>query len=167
MPLPVYAVGQVLGAADVDNWLLPAVALKTGDQSVTSSTALVNDGALTLPVSASWQYRFECYLDYEGGTQGASDLKWTWSVPSGGTLRYQCTRVDLTGAVSVGTTQLGADVQTARTNGAGNLLAVKMLGSLLMSVTAGNLTLQWAQGTVSATATIMHAQSYLMLNRIG
>ena len=118
-------------------------------------------------MTASAHYEFACYLDYEGGTQGASDIKWQWAIPAGATLRYQCNRVDLSGNVSIGTTQVAADVQTARTNGAGNLLAVIMHGTLVMSSTPGNLTLQWSQNTSSATATIVHAQSYLKLVRIG
>jgi len=116
-------------------------------------------------VAANATYLFTCYLDYEGGTQNASDIKWTWTLPAAATLRYTRLSVTLTGTAAIGGTFTGASVVTAGTNGAATLMGALMVGSLVMSSTAGSLTLQWAQNTSSATATIVHAQSYLELVR--
>jgi hypothetical protein len=40
-----------------------------------------------------------------------------------------------------------------------------MQGSVVTSSTAGSVTLTWAQNTSSGTATIVHAQSFLMAQR--
>src|SRR5215472_8894872 len=62
--------------------------VKPTDQSVTSSTVLVNDNALVIPVVANANYKFDLYLDFEGGTSGSSDIKFTWTVPASTTMRY-------------------------------------------------------------------------------
>ena len=72
--------GQRITAALL-NSMQPQTVIKPTDQSVTSSTTVVNDNDLVSAVLASATYIFTCYLDYEGGTTGSSDLKWVWSVP--------------------------------------------------------------------------------------
>jgi hypothetical protein len=146
--------------------IAPLAVIKGADEPVTSSTTLQNDNALLLrSLVASATYLFACYLDYEGGTQGASDIKWTWSTPGSATLRYQKECVNLSGT-AVCPTCTGSGTQTAGSNGAGTLMGVTMTGSLVMSSTGGTLQLQWAQNTSSATPTIVHAQSYLSLWRV-
>jgi len=165
MPGPFQA-GQKLTAAALDSFAAPLAVIKPSDQSVTSSTTLVNDTALVVPVVASATYLFDCFLDYEGGTLGAADLKISWSVPAGATLRYdQLYRNTSGNPVTWGEGTNGAG-NTMGTGGAGTRFAAIMKGSLVMSSTAGSLQLQWAQSTSSATATIVHAQSFLALWRI-
>ena len=146
--------------------MLPLTVMKPSDQSLTSNTTLANDTALVLPVSvANANYLFDCYLDYEGGTQGASDIKWQWTVPSGATLRYNAVLVGPGGGFTQNTYLAGSTV-VAGTNGAGNLRGIIMTGSLDMSSTTGSLQRQWAQNSSSATPTIVHAQSSLRLVRV-
>ena len=83
MPIPTWSPGQVLVASDVNSWFVPLAVVKGGDQSVTSSTVVVNDTALVVAVASSATYQFSCFISYEGGTQGSSDLKWTWTTPAG------------------------------------------------------------------------------------
>lgn len=163
MAIGLIAAGQRITAALL-NSIAPLCVIKPADQSVTNSVVLVNDNALAVPVVAGATYLFDCYLDFEGGTTGSSDLQWQWQVPTGATLRYASGHVN-TGAF-VFTSYTGASNVTASTNGAGTILAVTMKGSLTMSSTGGNLQLKWAQNTANATATIVHAQSYLALWRI-
>lgn len=144
----------------------PLEVIKPADQPLTSSTALQNDTALLLPVAAGASYDFTCYLDYEGGTQGSSDIKWLWSVPSGAALRYHGIHDTTGGAAVAGTSYTGATTVTAGTNGAGNLKGATMIGTLVTAGTSGTILLTWAQNTSSATATIVHAQSKLSLVRI-
>ena len=153
--------------ADIISAIAPLCVIKSADESVTSSTTLQNDNQLLLPLLvANTTYKFECYLDYEGGTAGSSDLKWTWSVPSGATLRYQASFVNISGNQQVATTLKDTDTGIAETATAGVLKAVLMVGTLLVGSTTGTLQLQWAQNTSSGTATIVHAQSELTLWRI-
>ena len=128
---------------------------------------LVNDTAHLVALLANASYGFQCTLYYKGGTAGASDLKWTFTVPSGSTLRYGASynSTGLTGQVSIN--HVGTDVVAAGTNGTGNVLAITMQGSLTTSSTTGNLQLQWAQNTSSGTATTVGTGSVLVLTRIG
>ena len=151
--------------ASVMQQIAPQAVIKGADQSLASNTTLQNDNALFLPVVANASYLFECYLDYEGGTQGSSDLKWTFAVPAGGTLRYQPVYFNTSGVVQA-STSTGSGINTAGTNGAGTLRGVTMTGSLIMGSLAGTLQLQWAQFTSNATPTIVHAQPLLSLWRV-
>lgn len=151
--------------ASVMGQIAPQAVIKGADQSLASSTTMQNDNALFLPVIANATYLFVCYLDYEGGTRGSSDIKHAWSVPSGGTLRYVKLGNNTSGVAEI-VTLAGATIWPDATNGAGSLQGLLMLGSLIMGSTAGNLQLQWAQNTSSATATIVHAQSLLSLWRV-
>lgn len=161
-PGQIYAGARI--TADMLRSIAPLAAIKGADQSVTSSTTLVNDSGLWVPVDANASYLFACYLDFEGGTQGSSDIQWTWSGPSGYTLRYASGHIG-TGGTFDWSTYTGSNTVIAGTAGAGNLQAAVMLGSLVTSG-AGTLQLKWAQNTASATPTIVHAQSILSLWRV-
>ena len=168
MAVPVFTVGQVLTAALVNSWLAPVAAVKTSNESVTSSTALQNDNELVVPVAASATYHLSAYLHYEGGTLGASDLKFGWTFPSGLTMTYAASRIsEITGNPAGGG---GVVIQSATalsgSAGAGNSRSVAIEGTVTVSSTAGNLQLQWAQSTSNGTATIVHAGSYISLQRI-
>jgi hypothetical protein len=167
MPIPSWVPGQVLAASDVNNWFIPVAAVKTLDQQVTSnSTTLVNDNELVVSVAANATYQFSCYLDYEAAV-GPGDFQWKWAVPTLATLRYQRVCVDATGVVQVHGTSSGGIVNTAQGAGPGVLQGVSMTGTLVTLGTPGVIQLQWAQNTTSSTATIMHAQSFLVLRRLG
>ena len=144
----------------------PYAVIKGSDEDVTSSTTLQNDDALFLAVAANTSWLFDCYLDYEGGTLGSSDIKWTWSAPSGATLVYGLSGLDTSGDNVASTSYAGSATVTAGTSGASNLRSARMYGTLIVGSTAGTLQLKWAQNTSSGTATIVHAQSYLTLWQI-
>lgn len=163
------AAGQINAGSRITASLIrgiaPLCAVKQADETVASSTTLQFDDALFLPVLAGAQYDFRCTLDYEGNTHGSGDIKWTWNVPTGSTLRYQATYVHNT---AVSTSMLaGSATGSADTTGTGNLMGVTMDGSLFVSSTAGNLALEWAQFTSNAVGTIVHAQSRLTLWQVG
>jgi hypothetical protein len=167
MAAPTYSVGQVLAAADCNTWFTPRSAGKSSAQNVTSSTTLVNDSALFVTVDANAQYFFHLYINYLGGTAGASDLKWGFTFPSGATMRYAGNYLSTGLTVQVGATHIQTDVVAAGTNGGGNNLAVDLHGTVFTSSTSGTLQLQWAQNTSSATSTTVGSGSALILTRIG
>lgn len=156
----IYAGGRVV-ADDVRN-VAPLSAYKGSDESLASSVALQNDDSLFLPLSADTTYHFEATVVYEGGTQGASDIQWKWTGPTGFTMRYHHINVTTSGASSVGFLSNESSNPNAGTSGAGNLQAITMTGTVTISDTPGNLQLQWAQKTSSATPTIVHAGSDLV-----
>ena len=160
MPIPTWSVGQVLASADVNSWFVPLAAVRTAGQSVTSSTTLVNDNTLFLPLAASSTYIWLAFLDYEAANGG--DIKYQWTVPTGGVLRGGSSYMALTGVAVSWQEFNAAAVSSARGNGAGNGQSAVAYGSVTTGVTAGNLQTQWAQNTSSATATIMHLGSFII-----
>ena len=165
MPPPTWTVGQVLAAADVNSWFVPLVAVKGSDQSVTSSTTLVGDTALFVPLAASCTYEVRCMIDYEGGTRNSSDLKWSFSVPGGSTMHYAANFVGPGGSTNV-QMLTGTSTNAAGTNGAGVVQALTINGLINVSSTAANLSFTFAQNTSNGTATIVHATSYLIAQRV-
>lgn len=152
-------------AADAVNQIPPVFAVKPIDQDIASSVTLANDSALFLPVLASTTYQILCFLDYEGGTLGSSDIQWEWTIPSGATLRYFTSYFGIGGGWNGQMATAGTIVQ-ASSNGAGAARPVIMIGSLIVASTAGNVQLKWSQNTSSSTPTIVHAQSYLSLQQV-
>jgi hypothetical protein len=164
--MPTWSVGQVLTASDVNTWLVPLAVYKTADQFVASSTALVNDTELLLPVAASAVYRFECWLHFIATT--AVDIKWTWTVPSGASLTYSPLHNEGGGVGFNNSANIYADTDTI--TGAGSspqLTAVVMKGRLITGSASGTLQLRWAQATSNAAATHVRSGSYIELRRHG
>lgn len=148
------------------NQIAPQGVVKPTDESLASNTTLQPDNDLFYALNvANATYHFDCYLDYEGGTQGSADIKWTWAVLAGVILRYQAFYISTSGNVAGGTSHLGSDTVVAGSNGAGVLMGVHMRGGLIMSTTLGNIALSWAQNSTSVTPTIVHAGSDLSLFR--
>ncbi len=157
--------GSRILASQVEG-VAPLAAYKSTDQSVTSSTVLVNDSALFLSVLASATYKFILDLDYEGATQGTGDIKTAWSLPAGATMRYNRISLDQTGASTVGFMNNEGNTPIMGTNGAGALRGACMSGTITTSTTAGTVQFRWAQNTSNGTATIVHATSRMKLRRI-
>ena len=165
MSPPVWTVGQVLAAADVNNWFVPLVAIKGSDQSVTSSTVQVGDLALFLPLAANCSYRIDANVNYEGGTQGSSDIQWSFAVPGGSTMNYQGTFNDTSGNAAC-PRLAGTSTNHAGTNGGGFIRTIGIKGLIQVSSTAANLSFNFAQNTSSGTATTVHAGSWIMAQRL-
>lgn len=151
--------------ASVMQSIAPQCVIKGADQSLASSTTMQNDNALFEALVANATYIFVCYLNYEGGTRGSSDIKWVWAVPTGATMRYQATSAGTSGVVQT-PSLTGSTTWPAGSSGAGALNGILMTGSIICGPTAGNAQLQWAQNASNATPTIVHAQSFLAMWRI-
>lgn len=139
-------------------------ALKADDTSRTTDATPTEDPDLQLAVAANATYALDGYLNFEGGTQGASDLQ--IALHSVGSLRYECIHNDSSGAIGVGISYAGGATVVLGTNGAGSLRAASIRGTVINASGAGTLFLSWAQNTSNATATILHAGSWLSLRRI-
>lgn len=141
----------------------PTAGYKTADQTVTSSTTLVSDTALVVPVAANAVYWFMLTVLYKGGTLGAADLKPGWLVPSGTTLAGSTSGLG-TGSTAVlagYVTQAAWNPVAFGTDGGSINLSFTVVGVAVTSATAGNLQFQWAQNTSSATATTVMKGSSL------
>lgn len=166
MAVPVWSVGQVLAASDVNTWFIPIVALKAIDETVASGTTLQNDDALFLPLAANATYLVRGYVFATGAALGAADIKLTFTAPSGATFRFTIlgyslssnTTPVITAARSSGNAIHGVDGSSAS--------PLIITAEVTTAASAGNYQLQWAQNSINATGTTVLAASSLEARRI-
>jgi hypothetical protein len=139
--------------------IAPLGVIKSEDEDRTTTTTLQADEELFLAIPASTSWLWVCYLDYEGGANGASDLKIRWNGP--GTISYWLAGSNASSlATIIGQTFAGNSAQVLGTNGAGNLRGALIVGTIVAGVD-GDLALSTCQNTSSSTPTIVHAGSAL------
>jgi hypothetical protein len=174
MAAPDFTAGRPPTAAELQ-FLVPLFVRKTSNQSVTSSTTLVNDSALVLPMLASVTYELTAQLFYIGNDTG--DIKVTFTQPTGSTLSWGpigASQAAVTGSATAGTGEWwGTNVNTTASpttsmpmGGSTSDLHMVIRGIVVVSATAGNLQLQWAQNTSNGTATTVKAGSWMSLRRV-
>jgi hypothetical protein len=171
MPLKDFTHLERLSAADMNRYFMQqAHVIKGSDESVASSTTLQNDNELFLSVAAGTSYWVQGLIIYSAAT--AADLKISFSGPSGSTFSYVSDAIGSTATAGVSTVSrslqsLGSTPSPGGI-GAGLASAAAFLpkGVLQVGANSGNLQLQWAQLASSATATIVHARSVLIIRRL-
>lgn len=143
--------------------------VKAADETVSASTTLQNDDELLIPVEASTTYIFEAVLFYDGATTG--DIKVAFSVPAGATIEWTTIRAASSLAANNYAAQIdvvtGGSSVTSGANGAGNHIAYRCRGTVVVGGTAGNLQLQWAQAVSDPTASTVFAKSFLTAQKVG
>lgn len=153
--------------ADLLNALVALAAIKAGDQHYTSTT-FVNDNDLALQVDANANYLFDSVLFIEGGTNGSSDCKFQWTIPTGATLSVAVPALYFTDGNTHGPAYIaGGTSLTVGTQGAGVVRPVLMRGSLVMGSTAGTVQLKAAKNSSGSTDAIIHTGSTLDLQQVG
>lgn len=167
MAKPVFATNDVPTAAQFNEWLVNVrFARRTSTASIASSTTLVDDSQLTLPVDVNAVYELMLWLNYDGDAAG--DMKIQINLPASATYLGHLQALILAAASqqdfqsfpwSGGVTQVGA-------RGAGASATCFTRGIVTTAGTSGNVTLSWAQNTSSATATRVFVPSYLSLTRM-
>jgi hypothetical protein len=136
---------------------------KPSNTTRTATTTLAADPHLTLPVEVSAVYAVIARLAVESPT--TADFKWDWSIPAAATLnRYSYLISGTHGTLATATST--ANMATNGSPGAGVGDALTLSGTLIMSSTAGSITLRWAQNTSDAGNTILLAGSSLTMVRI-
>lgn len=127
----------------------------------TASDASVNDDTeLFVPLAINGVYLWNAVVPFSSPTTAL--LRWTWTVPAGATGEWN--------SVSLGhnydsTQRAYAFEETTATVNAStkNLF---MSGIVVMSSTAGNLLLRWAQSVSNATATRRGSGGWVVARRI-
>ena len=140
---------------------------KSADQSVVSSTVLVNDTDLTFAIAANeeWCSVFEATA---GNALGVTGLGVSVTVPSGATLSATASLIsDNSQARAPNITSSGTEIQfpAAALSGAGNGL-LHMVCWTLNGATPGSVTLQFTQMTSSATAVKLLKGSFMQATRV-
>lgn len=140
------------------------IARKTSNQSVTSSTTVVNDSALLMSVGANetWLTRWGLLFTTASATAG---LRVSWSFPTAGALEGSWSFVNTAAAYSGFGIVSGTNPTTEQAMGAQsagsdvNYLAIELV--YVGGANAGTVQLKWAQTTSNATATVMKTNSAL------
>lgn len=142
-------------------------ARKTANESLTANSVFQDDDHLSVSVAANAVYTMSAVAKYEGATTG--DLKTQWVGPAGAAL---------VGAISTLISSAASDLddytvlyelgdpKVAGGRGAGVIRAVQWSGVLVTGGTAGTFKLQWAQNTSDPIATIVYANSFVLLERV-
>lgn len=163
---PTWATGNVPGPDDFNSWFQPISVIKLADTSRASNATLSNDPDLALPFEANAAYWFSAYLLYTAANGG--DIQWTFTGFSGGaTLRYAPVRNNLSNSFNGAFADTGGTTEMAAGQGSSTLANAVLIGTLQTGTAGGTMTLQWAQNSSVVTATVMKAQSAMMLQRIG
>lgn len=156
------AAGEDLTAATLQaliSELRPLFVEKTVDETVNNSAALQNDDVLFLAVPANTKWELDGVIRFNSGT--TPDFRAKFTVPASATLKWNI--------FAQAGTWLGFqqdETTTAVIDGLAASVATQVNGVLTVGANAGNLQLQWAQGTANASNTIVQIGSYLKLQRM-
>lgn len=133
--------------------------VKSAAEAVNNSSTLQNDDELKITVQANEVCLIDVLLRMT--LYSASDIKWQWTIPSGGTL------IEAAAFDSVNFTQ-EADASAARSDLVASdnewLLTTRLY--YIGGSNAGTIQLTWAQNTAVAHDTIMKANSMLSKLRL-
>lgn len=158
---------QELTAADLNaafTAVTPLFVRKTSNETVNNSAVLQNDDALVLTMEASSSYLLSLRLIVNTGT--TPDFKFTFTVPAGttGSIHvFEGSTPSTAAAVLQGPFSLTA---TSAFSGIAADQVLLVQGVVVVSTTAGNLQLQWAQNVANASDTIVGSNSYMMLQKV-
>lgn len=167
MTYPVPAIGTRL-TADFLTSMLQISAKKTGTTARTSTVVVSADPDLVCTVEASAVYSMFYMIRYDADTAG--DLRYNFTGPTGTTGSYSASALNSTLSAEASDVNFMRDMGTitlAGGLGAGTDAAAFGNGLFTTSSTAGSWSLVWAQGTSSATATNLKANSFMQIKRIG
>ena len=149
--------------AGVDPFGGVVFAVKPTFQTVNNSTALVADVDLSVPLEGSSTYLFRAGLFVSG--VAAAHFKAGWTLPSGAVVSW-----------SMVGEYVGADGQfSGIALESGSALAVRVPGGsiyhaeargIVITTTAGNLALAWAQQVAVSGNTLLRARSFLEARRV-
>jgi hypothetical protein len=138
--------------------LRPVFIRKTANESVISSTTYQNDNELVASGVASAIYvgRLQLLVN----SDAAADIKARLTLPSGAVATSWGLYKNAVATV-VADMAVGAGVATS-----GSDEPLLYMGLLVMSTTAGDVQVQWAQNASTAINTTVSAGSFLMLERV-
>lgn len=168
MAMKVFNVGDVLAAADVNEYLVNTILVqKPSDTSRNTTTTLANDPDLTVAVAANKTYWCEVLVQYLAS--GTFNLKAAFTMPAGAAFNGEMISMPAGGG-SFAPNGLDAanplNSVTFHIAGGGAFeLTARLSGLLVVAGSSGSLTLQWAQDTSGATNTTVRAGSFMYLRR--
>lgn len=168
MAFKIFGVNEILSSGDTNAYFAQQqVVIKSADESVTSSTTVQDDNHLFMTLNANTNYWVDGSLITDGAVGG--DFKMQFVVPSG-TIRWLAN-----GPVSAATAtvtdvdrnyKVGSTTTVMGTIASGTNSVILLAGIVRTGASGGTFKIQWAQGTSSATATRVRANSVLRCVRM-
>lgn len=137
---------------------------KTSDETVNNSNTPQDDNELVIPVATSSIYEFEFVLFCEA-TGTAADWRFGFTVPSGTTMLWGLHGDGGTkfsgGSAAQSSISLN-DAAAVDNTGSNNGISGKIIRGIIVTAgTSGNVTLQWAQNSVTAANSTVKANSFV------
>jgi len=147
----------------------PQEVRKTADESRSATTTFADDTHLVFAAEANAVYTMQGWIKYFADP--TPDIKMQFSVPSGCLGEWGWL---MPGQLTAGTSVNGYSIRTESNDvaqfrtgyGTSDSNHMTPVGGIFrMSTTAGNIALQWAQNTSSATSTTLFTDSFLVFQR--
>lgn len=134
---------------------------KPTDETINNVGALQNDDHLTFAIWANETWIWEMLVDYTSTV--AQDINFAITAPAGATCVYSVMDYD---EGTLGNANTACPTAIRMTTDSATDESALISFSVVNGGTAGNITLQWAQGTAAAVNTTVHDGSYLHAYRV-
>lgn len=162
-----FAAGQNATAALLNNAPTILSARKTTALTRNNTTATVTDTELTVAVVASSVWAVMANLYYTAAT--AADAAFNLAVPAGATYQFspwgvQVGATSTTDTINVGVSS-SANLPVGGV-GTGLPLLAALRATVVVGGSAGSVAIRFAQNTLSATDTVLHIGSWMLLVRL-
>lgn len=159
------ATGQLPTAGQFATYGPLAVHRLSDSTPIVSNTTLANDDTLLVTPSVSATYEIDMGIMYR--SSATADLKVAMTWPTGATCWWGGIGLSPADVFAMQLIENGASgaALTFGGGGVGGTRAVWLSGLLVMSTTAGNLQVQFAQNTSDASNTVIRAGSWLTLRQ--
>lgn len=150
--------------------MLPQTVRKTADTSRAATTTFADDDHLTFAVEAGAVYRMIGAIKYFADP--TPDIKVQFTTPSGTLGEWSWM---MPGSTTAATGTTGYSIRTETNDVSGSRTGygtsdsqhfTPISGLWRIGSVAGSITLQWAQNTSNATATVLYTDSWLEFKRI-
>lgn len=161
---PNWGVGTDGSATNLANGI-PNIVTKVSTNTITSNTTLANDSELTNISLAVGTWEIEVLIWVTGAAAGAGNLKTAWNFATGtltGTPNRDCDGPSATSTAAptalVSLQKQAGTYSSANTYGLGSTTVIhKIMESCpnFVVATVGTLSIQFAQGTSTATSTVI------------
>ncbi len=159
----------------------PKIVFRTSDATpITNSAAFANDDTLLWAVGANDRWVFQAFLTFtaanSGGAAATADVKTNWSVPASGTMQHGMFGIatntfngygNILASGSPNAVRTAAQSSNASAMGSEALAyGLSLAGFYTGGGTAGNVVLQWAQGTSDASTLQINKNSLILAVRL-
>jgi hypothetical protein len=139
---------------------MPVQAIKSADESVTSSTTLQNDDELALALLAGVEYRISGLVILTGAAAaGGAAIAFTW--PAGVTVEWSGSGLAIAGGANVNAIRNTSGTSSPFGTSGATPVPAFIEGTVFPAPANFTLQTQWAQSASNATATVVKLGSRL------